>query len=214
MTKRPSFRHRTRWQIALREDLSLPQVARDVGLWLSIWMSTDGASRYGPTVPDLASRTKRSLQTVRRALTRLEEAGWLIRQNGVGRGNLTTYQLMIPVGAEPALEAALTREKGTNQTPFSDPKGVLGMTRKALSPEPKRYQPGLRAIQDARAEPVEPEKDKPSTARTNGAPPPWTWAGMSYPDWLDLPPEGRAEILVRYSLSESETAIEPKEATA
>lgn len=103
------FRHRTRWQVALRYSAFSP-TARAVGWALSTWMSTAGVCTA--SLDQLAEAAGCDRATVKRSLNQLEASGWVARRRGGGRGRPSSYAAVIPEGVEHRVEAVLNRRTG------------------------------------------------------------------------------------------------------
>ncbi len=106
------FRHRTRWQIAMRYS-GFPTATRAVAWALSTWWKSDAdGSDEPPSIEDLAEASGLSRATVARAMSVLREHGWLEQERGGGRGRRSIYRAVIPPGAEERMEAVLNRRRG------------------------------------------------------------------------------------------------------
>jgi DNA-binding MarR family transcriptional regulator len=150
----------------------------------------DGLSREGPSLAELADAVGLDVSNVKRNLRRLEEAGWIFRSGGRGRGVVTIYQLTIPVGAEAALEAVLNRGAGA---PLTAPK-VARESQESGALEDQKWRA---AVLSDRALPVS-LKEQPADGARSGAPSPWSWSGRTLRQWMDLSPVEREGILAAY----------------
>lgn len=193
----------------------LPAPIREVGLSLAAWCHTDGWTHR--TLEKVAGLCGASRATAARGLKELEDAGWLYRSGG-GRAAVT-YQLTIPLPAEAMLEAALAEEKASHRRDPSSTTTVSGMTRKGLSPgvEPSH------ALGNARAEGFKAQRPGGGDGYRSGAPSPWTWAGIRWRDWIQMPKPDQDAVMERYiassptlgeTLKSQTLAPDPKEATA
>ncbi|MGH2635747.1 MAG: helix-turn-helix domain-containing protein [Actinomycetota bacterium] len=170
----PSGEHRQlspvrAWQVALR-DSGLPDTRRLVALVLSTWMSPDGDSCF-PSLPAIAKGTGLGLATVKRALADLEDAGWIHRERGGGRGHSNRYTARKPAHPEP-LSAG---ETGSAVHPFAGETGSpdrlnrLTESRKPAHREPRSFQ--------------EVSKEGSAASEPEDSPPPWVVAGVPWEEW-------------------------------
>lgn len=200
------FRHRTRWQIAMRYS-TLGGADRAVGWALATWADTDGLTPEPPSLLELAEASGvEHKSSVARSLAILERTGWIFRARGAGgRGNRTTYQLTIPSAAEAAMETVLN---GRTRRPFESGKGRTERQEIGQKGRTERPKGSQRPSRNHAA--LQPYKTMPSRSDVQvpiGTAAPWVAAGYSWIDFKQLPRPQRDEILAR--------AIEPpKEATA
>lgn len=177
------FRHRTRWQLALRYS-ELPLSTRAVAWALSTWWNPDGEVRE-IAMPALQEASGAGRSTVKRALEELEQEGWIARHRGGGRHNRSAYAATIPDGAEERLEEVLTAaDRRPMQAPLMGALAELTRFEKGVQSGPvsgeKGVQSGPKGVQSG---PV------PSS------PPPWSLAGLTPREWLDLDEPERRRIL-------------------
>lgn len=85
------------WQRALRS-CDLPREVRATLLMLSTWMDRHAAGAH-PSLPMLADAVGCHVATIKRHLAVAEDAGWIARTPGGGRGRATTYAATVPADA-------------------------------------------------------------------------------------------------------------------
>jgi DNA-binding transcriptional MocR family regulator len=97
------------WRSAIVESDLHPTV-RHIALTLSLHMNERGGSCF-PSLETQAQESGRDVATVKRALSKLEEAGYLkrIRPQVMGRGHRTEYEALVPEGAQ---DAPVSEERG------------------------------------------------------------------------------------------------------
>lgn len=186
----------------------LPSGSRLVGLVLSTWWDTEGSPR-APSLPELAAAADVHVATVKRELKRLEEAGWIERSAGGGRGRTTIYRAApeIPAAAEaelekvlssgpqqPPLMATLGAGKPAQGAPVSGRKPAQGVIETGAHDSQTGAQgAGFRAWEKRSVLPSYEAVDLPADGPekpAQGAPvsrPPWIEAGMTWAEWRDLP---------------------------
>lgn len=73
----------------------LKPIQRHVALTLSLHMDNEGGSCF-PSISTLAAETGLAESSVRHAIYALDDAGYLLRKPGEGRGHSTRYQAKLP----------------------------------------------------------------------------------------------------------------------
>ena len=74
----------------------LMPMAKVVASALAIQFANDESGQMSPSAATLADYVRSSLPTINRAVRALEEAGWLARSEGRGRGKFTQFTLLSP----------------------------------------------------------------------------------------------------------------------
>jgi DNA-binding transcriptional regulator YhcF (GntR family) len=131
--------NRLAWRIAIRES-DLDAIAKHVALTLDTYMNRRGLA--WPARATLAAGTGRAVSTVDRALTRLEQAGFLVAARSRGRrSNLYCASLPNSSAEETvadALTAALTSSTASLGRSNSPPSAALSRKEAVRSRTPDR----------------------------------------------------------------------------
>lgn len=119
--------NRFAWLKAVNRADLLPRCTK-VAVALAIDFYNEETGRLDPGLTTLADATGQTLDTVKRALRDLIEAGWLARTEGRGRGNKTEYTLLSP-GKVVAISSAkkgadVPLQKGGTGAPLGQEKGA------------------------------------------------------------------------------------------
>lgn len=178
------------WQRSLRS-CGLPREVRGTLLMLSTWMDRHAAGAH-PSLPMIADAVGCHVATVKRHLAVAEDAGWIARTPGGGRGRATTYAGTMPDsaddGAAPAEgetgapvrrnEDGQDAKKGRTHAPVSEEEGAHRWT-----------ETGAPMHGNGRTHAPPPDQDHnnttPQGARAAGAPPPDGGGGDLLRDLLD-----------------------------
>lgn len=85
--------NRFEWLRAVTQAENLLPAAKVIATALSVQFADDKTGRINPKVTTLADYVKMSVDTVKRAIRALADAGWLGRTEGRGRRNHTSYTM-------------------------------------------------------------------------------------------------------------------------
>jgi len=86
--------NRFEWLKAVLQFEDLSPSAKTVASALAVKFANDGTAQINPSVRTLAAFTSQSIDTIKRAVKALVDAGWMERTEGRGRGNKTRYTLL------------------------------------------------------------------------------------------------------------------------
>lgn len=119
--------NRFEWTKAVnRSELMLR--AKVVAFALAVEFCNEETGRLDPGLSALADATGQTVDTVKRAIRDLTDAGWLARTEGRGRGNKTAYTLLSPGNVVSILTAKkgapVHQVKGGTRAPLSSEKGA------------------------------------------------------------------------------------------
>jgi len=105
---------RFEWLKAVTQAENLLPAAKVIATALSVQFANDETRQIDPEVTTLADCVKTSVDTVKRAIRALVDAGWLGKTEGRGRGNRTSYTLLSPG----KIISFSTQKKGGTSAPF------------------------------------------------------------------------------------------------
>lgn len=146
--------NRFEWLKAVTQAEDLLPAAKVVATALSVQFANDETGQLNPTVPTLADYVKVSVDTVKRAIKALVNAGWLGKTEGRGRGNSTCYTLLSPG----KIISFSGQNKGGTAAPLAKQKGAQ-LRGKGGTAAPFHYK-------------VKQSYEQKGRARFGGAPPP------------------------------------------
>lgn len=119
--------NRFEWLKAVNRADLLPR-AKMVASALAVEFCNHETGQLNPSVSALSAATNSTADTVKRALKDLDEAGWLGRSSGRGRGKHSQYQLCSPgqiISITTAKKGApMHQNKGGTDAPLSQQKGA------------------------------------------------------------------------------------------
>lgn len=123
----PNSSYRYQWLKAVNRSDLLPR-AKLVASALAVEFYNQDTGRCDPGAETLATATGQTLDTVKRAIRDLVEAGWLARSEGRGRGNKTQFDLLSPGKVIPISSAKkgapVHHRKGGTDAPLPREKGA------------------------------------------------------------------------------------------
>lgn len=112
--------NRFEWLKAVTQAEGLRPASKVMATALAVQFADDKTGQLNPKVPTLADYVKTSIDTAKRAIKALVDAGWLVRTEGRGRGNHTSYTLCSPV----KIISFSTQKKGGSTAPLTKEKGA------------------------------------------------------------------------------------------
>jgi hypothetical protein len=112
--------NRFEWLKAVGQSEGIKDSAVRVAMALALQFANDQTGQINPSIKTLASWTKQSTDTVKRAVKALVDGGWLGRTEGRGRGNKTAYVLCSPGKVVPIT----AQNKGGSHAPLTEQKGA------------------------------------------------------------------------------------------